>query len=48
MIFSVSKKLKDLMPGIYYETYSGHGGKWRESIQNWIDETEERLELEDK
>lgn len=48
MIFSVSKKLKDLMPGIYYETYSGHDGKWRESVQNWIDETEERLELEDK
>lgn len=47
MIFRVSKKLKDLMPEIYYDTYNGHNGKWRESVQKWIDDTEERLEIED-
>ena len=36
------------MPEIYYDTYNGHNGKWRESVQKWIDDTEERLELEDE
>lgn len=47
MIFHVSKKLKDLMPEIYYDTYEGTDSKWRRGIQHWIDETEERLEREE-